>query len=180
MVCGVSKKRLVFAFLTTLFSALISISVYRLWGTDLRVPISGYRSDSLGVLLELKNYVRGGSVHHFVIYGEPYADVYAASFGDSSCPMPLLKLIWRLTGSVEEAVNIHAVLNSVLLSLALFWVCTRLGVECFFHGGWCGLWKSFVFHIGSQHGAHDLWCLFLHSFVLLYTDRTDASGWHAA
>ncbi len=129
MVCGVSKKRLVFAFLTTLFSALISISVYRLWGTDLRVPISGYRSDSLGVLLELKNYVRGGSVHHFVIYGEPYADVYAASFGDSSCPMPLLKLIWRLTGSVEEAVNIHAVLNSVLLSLALFWVCTRLGVR---------------------------------------------------
>lgn len=129
MVCGVSKKRLVFAFLTTLFSALISISVYRLWGTDLCVPISGYRSDSLGVLLELKNYVRGGSVHHFVIYGEPYADVYAAGFGDSSCPMPLLKLMWKLTGSVEAAVNIHAVLNSVLLSLALFWVCTRLGVR---------------------------------------------------
>lgn len=132
MVCRKSGKRLAFAFLTALLSAVISISVYHLWGTDLRVPISGYRSDSLGVLLELKNYIRGGSVHHFVIYGEPYADSYITSFGDSSCPMPLLKLIWKLTGSAEEAVNIHAVLNSILLSLALFWVCTQLGVRnCF-------------------------------------------------
>ena len=74
------------------------------------------------VLLELKNYVRGGSVHHFVIYGEPYADLYVDSFGDSSVPMPLLKLIWKITGSVEEAINIHAILNSVLLSLSMFWV----------------------------------------------------------
>lgn len=132
MVCKISGKRAAFAFFTALLTAVITISVYHLWGTDLRVPISGYRSDSLGVLLELKNYVRGGSVHHFVIYGEPYADAYFASFGDSSCPMPLLKLFWRLTGSVEEAVNIHAVLNSVLLSLALFWVCTRLGIRNFF------------------------------------------------
>ncbi len=131
MMHKLSRKGLIYVFLTVFLSAIISISAYHLWGTDLRVPISGYRSDSLGVLLELKNYVRGGSVHHFVIYGEPYADVYADSFGDSSVPMPLLKLIWRITGSVEEAINIHAILNSMLLSLSMFWVCTCLRIKKF-------------------------------------------------
>lgn len=124
-------NKLIYVFLTIFLSMIISISAYHLWGTDLRVPISGYRSDSLGVLLELKNYVRGGSVHHFVIYGEPYADLYIDSFGDSSVPMPLLKLIWKITGSVEEAINIHAILNSVLLSLSMFWVCTCLRIRNF-------------------------------------------------
>ena len=126
-----TRKKRIYAFLTIFLSAIISISAYHLWGTDWRVPISGYRSDSLGVLLELKNYVRGGSVHHFVIYGEPYADLYVDSFGDSSVPMPLLKLIWKITGSVEEAINIHAILNSVLLSLSMFWVCTCLRIKNF-------------------------------------------------
>lgn len=157
MICRISGKRLAFAFLTALLSAIISISVYHLWGTDLRVPISGYRSDSLGVLLELKNYVRGGSVHHFVIYGEPYADSYIASFGDSSCPMPLLKLIWKLTGSVEEAVNIHAVLNSILLSLALFWVCTRLGVR-----------NVFSMVVGVAYGNLSYFVLGANTVLLIY------------
>lgn len=157
MVCRISGKKLAFAFLTALLSAVISISAYHLWGTDLRVPISGYRSDSLGVLLELKNYVRGGSVHHFVIYGEPYADSYITSFGDSSCPMPLLKLIWKLTGSVEEAVNIHAVLNSILLSLALFWVCTRLGVR-----------NSFSMLAGVVYGNLSYFILGANTVLLIY------------
>lgn len=126
-----TRNKLIYVFLTIFLSMIISISAYHLWGTDWRVPISGYRSDSLGVLLELKNYVRGGSVHHFVIYGEPYADLYVDNFGDSSVPMPLLKLIWKITGSVEEAINIHAVLNSVLLSLSMFWVCTCLRIKNF-------------------------------------------------
>lgn len=157
MVYKISGKSLAFAFLTALLSAVVSISVYHLWGTDLRVPISGYRSDSLGVLLELKNYVRGGSVHHFVIYGEPYADSYIASFGDSSCPMPLLKLIWKLTGSVEEAVNIHAVLNSILLSLALFWVCTRLGVR-----------NCFSMAVGVVYGNLSYFILGANTVLLIY------------
>lgn len=131
MMHKLTRNKLIYVFLTIFLSMIISISAYHLWGTDWRVPISGYRSDSLGVLLELKNYVRGGSVHHFVIYGEPYADLYVDNFGDSSVPMPLLKLIWKITGSVEEAINIHAVLNSVLLSLSMFWVCTCLRIKNF-------------------------------------------------
>lgn len=131
MMHKLTRNKLIYVFLTIFLSMIISISAYHLWGTDWRVPISGYRSDSLGVLLELKNYVRGGSVHHFVIYGEPYADLYVDNFGDSSVPMPLLKLIWKITGSVEEAINIHAVLNSVLLSLSMFWVCTCLQIKNF-------------------------------------------------
>lgn len=131
MMHKLTRNKLSYVFLTIFLSMIISISVYHLWGTDWRVPISGYRSDSLGVLLELKNYVRGGSVHHFVIYGEPYADLYVDNFGDSSVPMPLLKLIWKITGSVEEAINIHAILNSVLLSLSMFWVCTCLRIKNF-------------------------------------------------
>lgn len=132
MIRKISKERLVYAFLTVFLSAIISISVYHLWGTDLRVPIAGYRSDSVGVLSELNNYVRGGSVHQLVIYGEQYANLYSGSFGDSSVPMPLLKLIWMITGSIEEAVNIHAILNSILLAASMFWVCTCLKVRDFF------------------------------------------------
>lgn len=131
MMHKLTRNKLSYVFLTIFLSMILSISAYHLWGTDWRVPISGYRSDSLGVLLELKNYVRGGSVHHFVIYGEPYTDLYVDNFGDSSVSMPLLKLIWKITGSVEEAVNIHAILNSVLLSLSMFWVCTCLRIKNF-------------------------------------------------
>lgn len=131
MMHKLTRNKLSYVFFTIFLSMIISISVYHLWGTDWRVPISGYRGDSLGVLLELKNYVKGGSVHHFVIYGEPYADLYVDGFGDSSVPMPLLKLIWKITGSVEEAINIHAILNSVLLSLSMFWVCTCLQIKNF-------------------------------------------------
>lgn len=132
MVYKMSKKEIAYAVLTIFLSAIVSISVYHLWGADWRVPISGYRSDSLGVLLELKNYVRGGSVHQYIIYGNQNITEYSGNFGDSSIPMPLLKIIWMLTGSVEASVNIHAVLNSVFLALSMFWVCTRLGIRnCF-------------------------------------------------
>lgn len=119
MVHKISKEILIYVLLTMFLSAFLSISAYHLWGTDWRVPISGYRSDSLGVLLELSDYVKGGN-------GEN------SGFGDSSVPMLLLKLIWRATGSVEEAINIHAVLNSIFLSLSMFWVCTRLKIRNFF------------------------------------------------
>lgn len=129
MLHKISKEKAVCAFLTVFLSAIICISAYHLWGKDLRVPLSGYRSDSLGVLLELSNYVRGGSNHSYVIYGEQYLAAHNDGFGDSSVPMPLLKLIWRMTGSVEASVNIHAVLNSIFLSLGMFWVCTRLKIS---------------------------------------------------
>ena len=52
-------KKILFGLLTMVLSFLLTMTYYHLWGTDLRVPISGYRSDSGGVLLEAANYVRG-------------------------------------------------------------------------------------------------------------------------
>ena len=34
----------------------ITVSYYRLWGTDIHVPLTGYRHDSLGVLIDASNY----------------------------------------------------------------------------------------------------------------------------
>lgn len=112
-----------------LLSFLLTMSYYHLWGTDLRVPISGYRSDSGGVLLEAANYVRGGNVHRNVLYAAPYASKYMSAMGDSSMPIPFIGLVWRLTGSVEAGVNVAAVLNGVLLALSAYWLCTQARIR---------------------------------------------------
>ena len=108
-------EKILFGLLTILLSFLLTMSYYHLWGTDLRVPISGYRSDSGGVLLEAANYVRGGNVHRNVLYAAPHASKYMSAMGDSSVPIPFIGLVWRLTGSVEAGVNVAAVLNGCLL-----------------------------------------------------------------
>lgn len=122
-------KKVIFGLLTMLFSFLLTMSYYHLWGTDLRVPISGYRSDSGGVLLEAANYVRGGNVHRNVLYAAPYASKYMSAMGDSSMPIPFIGLVWRLTGSVEAGVNVAAILNGVLLALSAYWLCTQARIR---------------------------------------------------
>lgn len=122
-------EKVIFGLLTMLLSFLLTMSYYHLWGTDLRVPISGYRSDSGGVLLEAANYVRGGNVHRNVLYAAPYASKYMSAMGDSSMPIPFIGLVWRLTGSVEAGVNVAAVLNGVLLALSAYWLCTQARIR---------------------------------------------------
>ncbi len=122
-------EKILFGLLTILLSFLLTMSYYHLWGTDLRVPISGYRSDSGGVLLEAANYVRGGNVHRNVLYAAPHASKYMSAMGDSSVPIPFIGLVWRLTGSVEAGVNVAAVLNGVLLALGAYWLCTQARIR---------------------------------------------------
>ena len=122
-------EKILFGLLTMLLSFLLTMSYYHLWGTDLRVPISGYRSDSGGVLLEAANYVRGGNVHRNVLYAAPHASKYMSAMGDSSMPIPFIGLVWRLTGSVEAGVNVAAVLNGVLLALGAYWLCTQARIR---------------------------------------------------
>lgn len=121
-----SKEKILYGLFTVFISTAIAVSVYHLWGADWNVPLAGYRGDSVGLLLELNNYVRGGFVHHHVVYGEPYIGSYSSSLCDYSLIMPTLKLFWRMTGSIEKAVNIHAVMNSTVMSLCMYWVCIRL------------------------------------------------------
>ncbi|MDE7183468.1 MAG: hypothetical protein K2O40_03115 [Lachnospiraceae bacterium] len=122
-------EKVIFGLLTMLLSFLLTMSYYHLWGTDLRVPISGYRSDSGGVLLEAANYVRGGNVHRNVLYAAPHASKYMSAMGDSSMPIPFIGMIWRLTGSVEAGVNVAAILNGVLLALSAYWLCTQARIR---------------------------------------------------
>ena len=121
-----NRKQLLYGLCTVVITFVIVMSCWRLWGTDINVPLTGYRHDSVGVLLEASNYVRGGSTHVYVNQGAPYSGGYSGSFGDSSVPMPMIKLLWILTGSVEASINIHAILNILLLAVSMFAVCIKL------------------------------------------------------
>ena len=122
-------KTMLYGILTVIISLIITISYMHLWGTDFNVPLTGYRSDSLGVLLEASNYVKGGNVHYNVCYGAPKIYSYVYSIGDSSVPIPLIGFLTKIIGSVEAAINIHAILNSILLAIGMYWVCCRLKIN---------------------------------------------------
>ena len=126
MVYSDNKEKVLYGLFTIFISMAMAISVYHLWGADWHVPLAGYRGDSVGLLLEMNNYVRGGFVHHHVVYGEPYIGNYSSNLCDYSLIMPILKQLWRMTGSIEKAVNIHAVMNCIVMSFCMYWVCVRL------------------------------------------------------
>lgn len=126
---GSYKNRFLCGLFTAIITLIITLSYMHLWGTNIHVPLTGYRSDSVGVLLEANNYVRGGDVHCNVCFGAPNINNYSYNFGDSSVPMPLIKLLTGLFGSVEVAVNIFAILNSVFLACSMYWVCCKLEVS---------------------------------------------------
>lgn len=179
MVIKISKEKIFCIFLISLLSAAISISAYHLWGADWRVPIAGYRGDSVGMLLELSNYVKGGSIHRYVLGGERYIDSSLGGFGDSSIPMPLLKMLWRITGSVEAAINIHAVVNSIFLSLSMFWVCTRLKIRnCFsaISGVLYGSLSYFILYSNTLLMIYGI-CFYipLFCYILIELMRTDST-----
>lgn len=123
------REKVFFGILTLLISFVITMSYYHLWGTDIRVPISGYRSDSGGVLLEAANYVRGGNVHRNVLYAAPHTSRYMSAMGDSSMPIPFIGMIWSITGSVEAGVNVAAILNGMLLAVGAYWLCIQAKIR---------------------------------------------------
>lgn len=131
MVWGEKNKKIIIGMLVIMLTFIIVMSYFHLWGTDIRVPLTGYRSDSVGVLLEATNYVRGGSYYNNVLTGAPYVN-QGNSMGeirDSSVPMLLIIPLAKLLGSVEAAVNIHAVLNILLLSISMYMCCIMLKIR---------------------------------------------------
>lgn len=121
------KSKIIYGILTILITFIITVSYFGLWGTDINVPISAYRGDSVGVLLEAANYARGGNVHEKACMGAPDIGGYWYNIGDSSVPIPFIYLLSKLFGSIEAAINIHAVMNYILMAISMFWVCTKLG-----------------------------------------------------
>lgn len=123
-----TKNRTIISYgiMTVLVSILITISYFHLWGTDWNVPISGYRSDAVGFLLDVNNYVRGGNIHNNAIYGAPDIGSYINVMADYAMMMPTVKLFWKISGSVELAVNLQAVFNIFILTLGMYIVCVRL------------------------------------------------------
>lgn len=121
-----NRRIIGYGILTVLLSGLITISYFHLWGTDWRVPISGYRSDAVGFLLDVNNYVRGGNIHNNAIYGAPEMGRYINVMADYAMMMPTVRLFWKISGSVEQAVNLQAVFNILILTLGMYIVCIRL------------------------------------------------------
>ena len=74
------------------FTLILTLSYFHLWNTDIHVPLTGYRSDSVGVLLEASNYVRGGTYYNNVLTGAPYINQGNTIGGirDSSVPQLLI------------------------------------------------------------------------------------------
>lgn len=120
------KKRFLYGILTVLISTVLAISYYHLWGTDIKVPIAGYRGDSVGLLLDVNNYVRGGNVHNNAIFGAPAVGRYRSVMADYAMMFPSLKLFWKLTGSVEAAVNIQLIFNNMILAISMYIICIQL------------------------------------------------------
>lgn len=121
-----NRKITGYGMIAMLISLVLTIAYYHLWGTDLRVPLAGYRGDSIGLLLDVNNYVRGGNIHNNAIFGAPDVGGYRNVMADYAMMFPTLRLFWKISGSVEAAVNIQAVFNNVILSLGMYIVCIRL------------------------------------------------------
>lgn len=113
------------------FTLILTLSYFHLWNTDIHVPLTGYRSDSVGVLLEASNYVRGGTYYNNVLTGAPYINQGNTIGGirDSSVPQLLIVPLAKMLGSVEAAVNIHALLNIVALSICMYLCCLSLNIK---------------------------------------------------
>lgn len=152
------KTRFLFGALTAVITLLVTLLYMHLWGTDIHVPLTGYRSDSIGVLLEASNYVRGGNVHRNICYGAPNVNDYAYAFGDSSVPMPLIKFFAGILGSVEGAVNIQSIINSVLLACSMYWICSKLGIN-----------EVIAVLTGISYSCLSYFVLFCNTLLLIYS-----------
>ena len=119
-------KKILYGVITLVIGFVITMSCYHLWGTDIRVPIAGYRGDSVGLLLEVNNIVRGGTIHNNAVFGAPDIGGYRNIMADYTMMFPTIRLFWKLSGSVEAAVNIQLIFNHLILGLCMYLVCIRL------------------------------------------------------
>lgn len=123
------SSTIIYGIATIVITFIITVSFYHLWGTDINVPLTGYRSDSIAMLLETNNYIRGGNVHNNVIYAAPSLNVYMSDVADYVLLFPLINVLSRVFYSVEAVINIYAVLNIVLLAFSMYCVCVQIRVN---------------------------------------------------
>lgn len=121
-----NRKSICYGILSVLLSVAFAFVYYRMWGMDLNVPLCGYRNDSVGFLLEINNYARGGNIHKNTIFGAPNIGRYRNVMADYAMMLPTVKLFWRILGSVEAAANVQVILNNITLTLGMYIVCLRL------------------------------------------------------
>lgn len=121
-----NKMQVIFGLFSVLSTFVLVMSYYHLWGRDIRVPIAGYRGDSVGMLLEASNYVRGGNIHSATIFSAPHNGGYRGALGDYAMMLPTIRLFWKITGSVEAAINMQLIFSHIILGLCMYIVCIRL------------------------------------------------------
>ncbi len=159
----IRNKKILFAVITVILSLVNAISYYHLWETDISVPLTGFRSDSLGVLLDLNNHIRGGNARLNVIYGAPNLCSWSGSFGDAEFVIPLLVILSRFVGSITAAVNICAVFNSVMIAVSMYYVCTKLNISEAVSAVVAIIYSSLPFWVFA---ANTLWVLYGVAFYI--------------
>ena len=100
-------KKILYGVITLVIGFVITMSCYHLWGTDIRVPIAGYRGDSVGLLLEVNNIVRGGTIHNNAVFGAPDIGGYRNIMADYTMMFPLLGCF----GNCPEALRRQSIYN---------------------------------------------------------------------
>ena len=159
----IRNKKILFAIITVILSLINTISYYHLWGTDINVPLTGFRSDSIGVLLDLNNHVRGGNAHLNATYGAPDLWSWSECFGDAEFIIPLLVILSRFVGSITAAVNICAVFNSVMIAASMYYVCTKLNISEAVSAVVAIIYSSLPFWVFA---ANTLWVLYGVAFYI--------------
>lgn len=127
ILAGASRRNVVlWGILTLVISGMMAITAMDLWGADWNVPVSGYRSDSIGMLLETQNFLRGGNMHSPAVYNAPDLHSYRGLLADFTLILPVNALLAVITGSVEAGLNLHAVIAYVMLAGCMYVVCVKL------------------------------------------------------
>lgn len=151
------NRKIVWGFITIFITLVITVSYMELWGTDINVPLTAFRADSVGVLLEANNYIRGGNVHEYACFGAPNIGDYWYNMGDSSVPIPFIKLLSGILGSVTAAVNVHAILNCILMAISMYWICIKWEIR-----------ESAALIAGVSFSSLSYFALFTNTQLLIY------------
>lgn len=154
---SIVNRKILWGFITIFITLVITVSYMELWGTDINVPLTAFRADSVGVLLEANNYIRGGNVHEYVCFGAPNIGDYYYNIGDSNVPIPFIKLLSGILGSVTAAVNVHAILNCILMAVSMYWICIKWGIR-----------ESAALIAGVSFSSLSYFALFTNTQLLIY------------
>lgn len=175
----IKNKNLIIFILTMLIAGIIAASYMHLWGNDLNVPVSGYRSDSVGMLLETSNYLRGGDIYTTKIYRAPNIGNYIDKISDYMLIIPINAFLAKIFGSVEAGINVHAVIACMLLAGSMFFISQKLRIGIFQASIISVLYSCIPFFALDSNTLLIAYCicfyipLFCYCTIFLMTDDND-------